>query len=243
MIPVVVLSYNIWAGGSGRLDLIAEVIRTQDPDAVAVLEATQPAVQRLARSLGMTVTFGEARADPLHVAWLTRIPVRRALNHARPTLAKTLLEIELADTYLFATHLASRHEGGDSRRIGEMRTVRDVLRRVRDSPHLLVGDLNALRPDDPVGEPPRGVEPLGEAVPGSSRGILEPLVLDGCEDCYRALHRDEPGYTYTAASPWLRLDYAFASPGLRPRLRACDVVVTDVATRASDHLPLRVEFA
>ena len=52
----------------------------------------------------------------------------------------------------------------------------------------------------------------------------------------------EPGYTYPADAPWLRLDYAFASPDLAPRLAACDVVANDLAARASDHLPLVVEL-
>ena len=240
---MVVLTYNIWAGGADRLDLIAEVIRAQNPDAVALVEAERPSAEVLARSLGMKLTFGDAHADPLHVAWLTTFPVGRSLNHALPELAKTMLEIEVSGTSLFATHLSSRHEGGASRRVGEIRTILDVMRHVGDDPHLLVGDLNALRPGDPVGEPPPGVEPRDEAVPGSRRETLEPLVLAGYEDCYRALHRNEAGYTYTAEWPWLRLDYAFGSPALMPRVVGCEVASNGPVVHASDHLPLRVELS
>ena len=118
----------------------------------------------------------------------------------------------------------------------------EALASAGDAPHLLVGDLNALAPDDPVGEPPPGVEKRGEAVEGVPRLAIGPLLEAGYVDCYRALHPAEPGYTYLAATPWLRLDYAFASPALAARLVECDVVVGDPAGQASDHLPVRAEF-
>jgi exonuclease III len=93
-----------------------------------------------------------------------------------------------------------------------------------------------------VGIPPPGTEPRGDAVPGARRVVLAPLLAAGYVDCYRTLH-DEPGYTYPADAPWLRLDYAFASRELAPRLLGCDVVGGGLAARASDHLPLVVELS
>ena len=40
----------------------------------------------------------------------------------------------------------------------------------------------------------------------------------------------------------LRLDYVFAPPAMAGRISACDLVSTDLARRASDHLPLLAEF-
>jgi endonuclease/exonuclease/phosphatase family metal-dependent hydrolase len=110
-----VFSYNIQEGGNDRLFAIAEVIRGQQPDAVALLEATDPvSVGRLADRLQMQVVFGEA-THGYHVAWLSRLPIRRGQNHRLATLAKTLLEMEVAWNSamvpLFATHLASRWDG------------------------------------------------------------------------------------------------------------------------------------
>ena len=47
-----VLSYNILAGGEGRLSQITRVIQSQRPDVVALLEArSRPHVEVLARAL------------------------------------------------------------------------------------------------------------------------------------------------------------------------------------------------
>ena len=239
-----VLTYNIWSGGEDRLDAIVEVIRSTEPDAVALVEATsRENAERLAGTLGMELVFGEANRG-FHVAWLTRLPVRRARNHRPALLAKTVVEIEVEASgepvRLFATHLASRHDPRPPS--DEVPAVLEVLREARELPHLLVGDLNALAPGDPVGEPPSGVERRGEAIDGVPRLALGPFAAAGYVDCFRAGHPDEPGYTYLAWAPWLRLDYLFASRALADRLVDCRVVRSELAARASDHLPVHAEF-
>ena len=105
--PLKVLSYNIREGGRFRLRALARVIRAQQPDVVALLEAnSRVGAQLLARQLGMRLIFGRAY-NAFHVAWLSRLPVTQSANHRLPTLAKTLLEIEVrwqdAPLRLFAT--------------------------------------------------------------------------------------------------------------------------------------------
>jgi endonuclease/exonuclease/phosphatase family metal-dependent hydrolase len=208
---------------------------------VALTEATRESVGRLASELEMESALAPSNAEfprslGLHVAWMSRRPIRRAVHHPLPALSKALLEIEVDGVHLFVTHLASRHEEATHPRDGEVRAILDVLRRC-DAPHLLAGDLNALASGDSIGEPPPGVIPRT----GAPRDFLDPFRAAGYVDCYRALH-DEPGYTYSAESPWLRLDYVFASPILAPRLRGAGVVSSPVAARSSDHLPVWAEF-
>jgi exodeoxyribonuclease-3 len=93
-----------------------------------------------------------------------------------------------------------------------------------------------------VGAPPRGEKRRGDAADGAPREAIRTLLDAGYTDCYRALHPREPGYTYPSDAPWLRLDYAFASLALAPRLAACDLVAVGGAERASDHLPVWAEF-
>jgi endonuclease/exonuclease/phosphatase family metal-dependent hydrolase len=176
------------------------------------------------------------RSLGLHVAWLSARPIGRAVHHPLPALSKALLEIEVDGVHIFVTHLASRHEEGTHPRDREVQAILEVLGRC-DAPHLLAGDLNALASGDSTGEPPPGVVPRL----GTRRDFLDPFRAAGYVDCYRAVH-DEPGYTYSADSPWLRLDYVFASPALAPQLRSAGVVATPVAARASDHLPVWAEF-
>jgi endonuclease/exonuclease/phosphatase family metal-dependent hydrolase len=52
-----------------------------------------------------------------------------------------------------------------------------------------------------------------------------------------------PANTYSADHPWLRLDYAFAEPILARRLVHYEVNRSNLARRASDHLPLVMRFA
>lgn len=74
-----------------------------------------------------------------------------------------------------------------------------------------------------------------------------PRVLGaGYVDCFRHLHPRAHGYTCATWVPAARIDYAFASPEVVPRLVACDVLRGrgrggDVA-RASDHFPLFVDI-
>lgn len=230
--------YNIQEHGRGRLDAIAAVLGAAEPDAVALVEADERSADALGRRLGMKAHVGESNAVPYHPAWLTRLPIAGVADHRPPTLAKTLLELDVGALKLFVTHLASTHEAPRYPQQREIESILDIVGR-EPEPHLLVGDFNALGVQDPVGRPPPGVEPKGEAVPGTPREIIRRVVDAGYVDCFRALHPREPGFTYPAQAPWLRLDYAFAARPLAPRLVACDVV-TDA--RASDHLPLVVEF-
>ena len=239
-----VLSYNIQEGGRCRLPAIAWVIRQQQPDVVALLEATNRwAVAGLARYLGMRMVFGKAN-NAFHVAWLSRLPIARQENHRLPGLAKTMLEIEVVwdgqPLQLFATHLAA---GNDRLHPAEEAPVIiERLGRVAQGRHLLVGDFNALHPTDVVGTPPPHFSDMHRSIDGDPRQAIRHILAAGYVDCFRACHADQPGYSFPADRAWLRLDYIFASPEMAARLSACDLVSTEAARRASDHLPLLAEF-
>jgi exodeoxyribonuclease-3 len=237
-----ILSYNIREGGADRLADIAAIIREQQPDAAALLEATSyENARQIADELGMRLVFGEGNSG-YHVGWLSRLPILRSQNYRHPRLSKTLLEIEVgwdgATLCLFATHLASRWDGWSP--ADEVPIILEVLAQ-SGGPHLLVGDFNALRPGDPIGAPPPGVEKRRDAVDGAPRQAIAQLLDAGYTDAYRALHPHDAGYTYPSNAPWLRLDYHFASRALAVRLHGCDVVSGELARRASDHLPVWTE--
>jgi len=242
-----ILSYNILHGGEERLPLIRDVIRAQAPDAVALLEASvRENAEWLARELGMALAYGEANSNYC-VAWLSRLPITRIANHRRPVFRKTLLEIEVehegGPLCLFATHLASRHDGGEARVAEEMRVIVEILRERAGVPHLLVGDFNTLHPDDAL-DPER---PLSSDVAGhTAREYAKPrlaiLLAAGYIDCYRARHLAARGYTYRVDFPLARIDYTFASPELAPRLAACEVIRDALTERPSDHLPIWVDL-
>ena len=222
-----VLTWNIWNGGDGRLDAIERVLRAQDADVVALQEANdRGAVEALAARLDMDLVYGEANSR-FAVAWLSRLPVVRSENHRLAVLEKTLLEVELEDALLFTTHLsAGRTLADEPRRIAE---VEAVLSCVGGRECLLVGDFNAVHPNDEIGKPP-----AEEELDHVSRRPIELVLEAGFTDCFRALHPDARGWTYLAHRSWARLDYVFASPSWT--VERCEVVVD--AGPASDHFPV-----
>jgi endonuclease/exonuclease/phosphatase family metal-dependent hydrolase len=172
----------------------------------------------------MHVCWGEANSA-YAVAWLSKRPGRDR-NHRLPVLDKTLLELDVAGVRLFATHLsAGRKLADEPHRIEEMEAVVAVA----GDADVLVGDFNAVHPNDAVGEPH---EPLEHV----SRRPIELALARGFVDAYRSLNADL-GWTYTTAHPWARFDHVFT----RLRVRACRVVAE--AGVASDHFPVVAELA
>jgi exodeoxyribonuclease III len=107
------VTWNIWEGGTGRIDAIEGTLRELDPDVIALQEANdRVAVEALAAALDMQLVYGDANSE-YAVAWLSRLPIAQSANHRLPVLDKTLLEIEVDGVRLFATHLSA---GSDARR-------------------------------------------------------------------------------------------------------------------------------
>ena len=216
------------------MPVIEAVIHSQRPDAVALLEANdQAAAAGLAGRLGMELVYGEANS-PYAVAWLSALPVQATTNHRLPVLEKTLLELDLGDVRLFATHLRAGRTELDA----ELRTteVEAILQSIGDTECLLVGDLNAVHPDDEVGVPPPE-----ERLEFVAREPIQRFLDAGFVDCYRQ-HRSDRGWTYLTWHPWARLDFVLARGDLARRVTSCDVVTGEDALRASDHLPVVAEL-
>ena len=188
----------------------------------------------LAGRLGMELVYGDANS-PFAVAWLSALPVQATTNHRLPVLEKTLLEVQLDGLRLFATHLRA----GRTERDAELRTeeVEAILDTIGDAECLLVGDLNAVHPDDEVGAPPPE-----ERLEFVAREPIERLLDAGFVDCYRRHHPVERGWTYLTSQPWARLDFVLARGDLARRVTSCDVVTGEDALRASDHLPVVAEL-
>ncbi len=243
------LTYNIRDGGADRLPRVLSLIRDLAPHVVALQEANErEGAEWLARALGMQLVFGAANGL-YHVAWLSREPVVASTNHRRPVFSKTVLEIELSwagqPLRLFATHLASRHDGGEARRAAEVEAIVDLQRERGDRPHLLVGDFNALHPEDMLTLDPALPDDVAERAVReyqAPRLALRPLLAAGYTDCYRALRPTQPGYTYRSDAPVARIDYIFAAPQMAGWPRACDVVTGPHAASASDHRAVWVDL-
>jgi endonuclease/exonuclease/phosphatase family metal-dependent hydrolase len=75
--------------------------------------------------------------------------------------------------------------------------------------------------------------------------LLRQFTVAGWSDVWGALHSDEPGATFEADLPAIRIDYAWANRALAPHAAAIAVIGKSEETgtiRLSDHLALLVDF-
>ncbi|MBV9690620.1 MAG: endonuclease/exonuclease/phosphatase family protein [Ktedonobacteraceae bacterium] len=170
-----IVTYNILAGGysSGqpngrRVEQLARIIRSTQPDVVGVVEAVNPrklwkplAVEELAAVLGMQLVLDK---EVLHLrdyqpALLTRLPIVYTKIHPRPgILTRPLLEVCLEETngkrfIVFTTHLSAAFSQGWAGNAIRKREIGEIVRimgpqREAAMPHVLLGDFNALAPGD-----------------------------------------------------------------------------------------------
>ena len=250
------VSYNILDGGVGRADALSDVIGSQHPDVVALVEATDVAVvDVIARRLGMGVLHapGNTQASAL----LSRWPVRESINHAplHRGFEKSLLEATVVQPSgrawtVYVVHLHARGTEADEDR--RMREVEVVLKsaepyRALCRPHLLCGDFNANAPYqriDPAKCKPRTRRDWEANGGGLPRRAVQRLLDAGYVDTLRELHRAEAetAGSFTTEFPGQRVDYVFAF-GMEPtRLKEAWVDQSESARGASDHFPVGLEI-
>ena len=125
--------------------------------------------------------------------------------------------------------------------------LRLIASQPQPHPHLIVGDLNAIAPQDQVLQrrnPARMRRVMWLQAGLIFRLAIPRLLKAGYIDCFRHLHPHEDGFTWWTINPTTRYDYIMAPPALAPSLSACYVATTpDAIYTASDHFPLVAEFA
>jgi exodeoxyribonuclease-3 len=242
------MTYNIRAGGVGRVGALAAVVNHSAPDVAVLQEATRPdVVKALAEATGMA-TWASRRGHSL--GFLSRVPIAHHEWRRPSDVRRAILEIvpEGGAPRVFGIHLSAVHSNWtERRRVRELRAILKDIARHREHFHLLAGDFNTLAPGEELDLrrlPPR----LRAVVWLTGRQIrweTIQIMLDAAYvDGYRALHPEDPGYTVPTWDPHVRLDYVFAPLEWSRRFSACDVVGDHPAlAQASDHRPLRAELA
>jgi endonuclease/exonuclease/phosphatase family metal-dependent hydrolase len=160
-----VLTYNIHhAEGVDTvldLDRIARVIRSVDPDLVALQEVDRKATRtksvdqpaELSRLTGLAAVFGPnipLQGGDYGHAVLSRWPVARSENHRLPNVdageQRGVLEVHVtppgfgAPIVLWATHFD--HRGNDAERRASAAAIEALVARQPATPAVLAGDLN-----------------------------------------------------------------------------------------------------
>ncbi len=240
-----VLTYNICRGGAGREDQLAAAIASARPDVVVLQEATSPSVVERVAALAGMAQWASRRGESL--GFMSRIPVRHYDWH-RPRLSRhAFLEIEPqeGDLRIFGLHLSALYSAWtEQHRVFELRALVASIARHQHGCHILTGDFNTLAPGDllDLRKLPHRLRALVWLSGGRIRWRTIQLILDaGYVDAYRRLHPADPGYTFPASAPHVRLDYVFAPAGFVSRVHSAEIVNGPAVSAASDHLPLLAE--
>ncbi|MEA3336078.1 MAG: endonuclease/exonuclease/phosphatase family protein [Chloroflexota bacterium] len=267
------LTYNIhgWRGGDGALNLdrLLRIIEASDADIVALNEVFHPfslpdsdrtALDILADALGMSYAFGVALTpqfafSPLSSygnALLSRFDILAHAGHHLTPIggheqrglleARLLLPDSPSPLSVYVTHLDHRSEAV---RLRQLNSVLQWTNRDRERRHLLLGDFNALAPQDYEGR-------AGDLDDLRDRQETAHMVADGLQVVPHILSRGysdagasgEEGRqpTFPAERPVIRIDYVWVSPAMAGAIRSCGRWRTDETAIASDHLPVFADF-
>jgi exonuclease III len=256
-----VLAYNLYCGGSDRIEAIHTVLSHANADVIALTEADdRRVVETLAERLGVHHVWERGSGDR-HIATLSRHPIAEWHIYNTPPLTQAVLETRIKlphpppqagvedEVTLYNVHLLPYLLlPFEVRRWQAIGRLLDVIRARQPGPHLIAGDLNAIAPGDRVlqrNNPSRMRRVMALQFRLIFRLAIPRLLKAGYVDCYRRLHpaqRDD-GFTWMPGNRTTRYDYIFADAALAPTLHTCRVVddIEEVNT-ASDHFPLLAEF-
>lgn len=262
-----------WRGVDGRIDVarLARIIDASQADVVGLNEvfhpftpegADRPALDELAAALGMEAAFGVALAPqfafaPLSAygnALLTRYPLlAHAGHHLTPVdgheqrgllEARVLLPDGRTSLSIYVTHLDHLSEDV---RLKQAQALLQWTVRDRHLPHLVIGDFNALSPADLEAQPDQ-VTVIQEDQRVRSRyaeplQVLPRMLRAGYVDACAADATGQPAPTFPTTDLLVRIDYVLASRPLAVSLHQGSRWQTAETDLASDHLPVRADFA
>ncbi len=239
------MSYNIRFGGLGREERIASVINQAQPDLLELQEATHPhVVDRLSELTRMPHSGAKRKHS---VAFLSRSAVSHYEWQYHAHLERAVLEIELEGLRIFGVNLRATHSNYTERgRMREVRAILEFVQKYQGEFHILVGDFNTLAPGELLNmqKLPMRYKVLAYLLGGKATYRAIQIMLDaGYADCYRKFHTD-PGYTFPAWDPHVRLDYFFTRTEFMDCITNCSVM-TDInePAKATDHLPLIADIS
>ena len=246
-----VLTYNIYLGGTDRLEAIHTVLAHAAADIVSLTEADDPqVVASLAERLELYHVWAEGSGNR-HIATLSRFPIARWHIHKTPPLTQAALEIQLnlpvTSLTIYNVHLLPYLLlPFEARRWQAVGKLLEIINHRQPGPHLIVGDLNAIAPGDRVlqhNNPARMRRIMALQLGFIFRWAVPRLLKAGYTDCFRRLHPQANGFTWYPGNPTTRYDYILADIPMTAALRSCRVVddIEEIYT-ASDHMPLLADF-
>ena len=238
-----VLSFNVHQGFSNAgvvdAEVFVAVLAEADADIVVLQEADSPRFTSgnldvgtlLAQRLGYHHVYGQpTSAQAFGGAILSRLPVVDSRAYQLPSTSddrwytEARIDLGTREAWVYAVHFALPHEG----RIPQAQALL-AQAATRSGPTILAGDFNSC---------PSGL------CAGYEEGVSDDVyaqITARYQDAWVAAGHDadDPaGYTYEAGDLHERIDHVYASNEFI--VRSAEVVGTEAALRASDHLPVLV---
>ena len=242
------LSWNIQHGGGTRDVRIVGAIAEHNPDLIALTEFRARSGMPLCQAFGANgwphIISSNPKGTDNGICVLSRTPLSsRDPNPAPPENAVRWLELELPEQNfgVLVVHIVSAVPGTkDPEGLAKVRFWEALLRTAEEraaEPLLILGDLNTGI---------HGVDEEGATFLCADQ--FARLAALGWVDVWRHFHGDATEYTWyslpRAGAPpsGFRLDHAFATPALLPRIRACRYSHGEREQKVSDHSLLLLEI-
>lgn len=240
IMPLRVMSWNIWKGGSEIENALQKQVSVIEPDVADIIfiqESHGDGAIRLARKLGMSVA-----QQGYDCAVLTPFPVRRLHTDTEPYATAALLETSLGDVLAWSVHLAPWDYGpyrqadleqqpevvfaqkGEQLRTEQAQKILSETTRIQSSlpqpvPVIVAGDFNV----------PSGEDWTGGFRPYVRWPAPQVFIDEGFQDAFRTCYPNvekAPGLTWSFIEPIER----------EPRDRIDFIYVSGLAISAAHHL-------
>lgn len=258
-----IMGYNIYEGGLGRIDPLAEVIRQHQPDLVILPEAAdRREFEKLAHRLHMEAFLAQhpmlGARDQMRgaVGILSKFPITQVCNlgtlDPRLTRAALCATVRLPQGSQFTViglHFsAGELHANEATRLQELSAILDVAGKLsaHHEPFALVGDFNSHHPDQQIDlsrirEKTRArIATQNFQIP---RLVIAHLLQAGYLDAHAQLHPAANFQTsLSTRHPALRVDYVFIPAYLAATLKRCEYPQFGIAKFASDHFPVLADL-
>ena len=238
-----ILSWNIMQSGGNRADAIVRAIQSHGPDVILLSEirskSSQPLLQKLRDSGWAHTLFSNPPGIEYGVAVLSRHPILRVPDPSpTPCGGNRWLEFTIPDHAfsIVCTHIPMNSQKQPTLKNEYWDAVLAAAEKRIAEPVLLIGDFNTGKHRiDETGRTFRCADKFGQ------------LEASGWTDAWRHFHGANTESTWysrlkgAARGNGFRLDHAFVTPALLPRVSRCWYSHDEREAGISDHSILMVE--
>lgn len=250
------MTYNILDGGNSRLEMIAEIIKNEDPDFLTINEANgfdldkQQKLRKLSDLTGLPNYHLTLSGEwDYHVAILSKHPFK-SVTEIHPLKRAGIIatfDTNIGEIAIASTHLAPSSE---EIRISEIELILKELEPYTNK--ILMGDMNSLSTNDNYSNDIIKDFKDSQIRKFTSDGkllfkVTDKISVSGFIDSALSLGQQKITTVPTSSNQDvnhsnMRLDYIFVSESLKDELYLYEVIKNELTEKTSDHYPVILEL-